>query len=93
MFQSSEVLCDQIRLYNLTSDPNEKNNLAEGMPEIVEMLTEKLKPYFNSMIPPHVKAQVIEGNPNLFENGGFWRPGWCTAEPETCTSNSVGCVF
>ena len=39
------------------------------------------------MLPPHVAKQVPEGNPNL-ENGGFWGPGWCKAQPETCTTDS-----
>ena len=82
------------RLYNLTADPNEHNNLAQDMPEMVEMLSLRLEPYFDSMIPPHVAAQVEEGNPNLNEKEpGFWSTGWCTAQPETTCKTSESCVF
>ena len=90
LFASNEVLCPLVRLYNLTADPTEQNNLAEDMPEMVEMLSLRLEPYFESMITPHVAAQVVEGNPNFNENEpGFWGPGWCTAQPETtCRADS-----
>ena len=94
LFASNEVLCPLIRLYNLTADPNEQNNLAQDMPEMVEMLSLRLEPYFESMIAPHVAAQVMEGNPNLNENEpGFWSPGWCTAQSETTCKTSESCVF
>ena len=94
LFATNEVLCPLIRLYNLTADPNEQNNLAQDMPEMVEMLSLRLEPYFESMIPPHVAAQVEEGNPNLNENEpGFWSTGWCTAQPETTCKPSESCVF
>merc|ERR1711899_128557 len=94
LFATNEVLCPLIRLYNLTADPNEQKNLAQDMPEMVEMLSLRLEPYFESMIPPHVAAQVEEGNPNLNENEpGFWSTGWCTAQPETTCKTSESCVF
>jgi len=87
LFASTDIPCPLVRLYNLTADPNEQHNLAKEMPEHVELLTERLQPYFDTMLAPHVAKQVPEGNPNL-ENGGFWGPGWCTAQPETCTTDS-----
>ena len=56
---------------------------------MVEILKERLQFYFESMIPPHVAREVEEGNPNL--TNGYWGPGWCTAEPQTCSSES--CLF
>ena len=32
LFYSDEILCDQVRLYDLSVDPNEQNNLAKEMP-------------------------------------------------------------
>ena len=85
-FSSNNLFCEfeqeekfNIRLFNLTSDPFEKHNLANELPEIVSDLTKKLEKYFNSMIPPDNAAEIIDGNPN--RHGGFLGPSWCQAEP------------
>ena len=55
------------RLYNLTADPFEKNNLANQMVDVVESLKNRLKKYFKTMIPPDIAPEIIDGNPNRYE--------------------------
>ena len=78
---SPDSVCTEVqtRLFNLTEDPFEKNNLAQDMPKMVQVLSNRLEKYFASMIPPDNAPEIIDGNPN--RNGGFLSPGWCRAEP------------
>merc|ERR1712168_1473836 len=55
-----------VRLYNLTSDPTEKENIANQNPEVVNDLMQRLSKYFKSMIPIDVTPEIKEGNPNNF---------------------------
>ena len=66
------------QLYNLASDPLEKENLAEVEPEIAEMLLNKLIATYEGMgaagnfsYPPPTPA----GRPE--NHGGIWEDGWC----------------
>ena len=68
---------DSIRLFNLTSDPYEKDNLALNYPSIVTDLKARLSKYFKTMIKPDIATEVQAGNPNNF--GGFFNTGWCKA--------------
>ena len=68
-----------MRLYNLTSDPSERNNIAAGNPGVVAEMRERLRRHEETMIPPNVHAEVAEGNPN--RHGGFYATGWCEALP------------
>ena len=70
----------QVRLYNLTADPSEKNNIAAGNQETVAEMRKRLRSHEETMIPPNVHAEVEEGNPN--RHGGFFATGWCKALPE-----------
>lgn len=70
---------DTIRLFNLTSDPYEKVNLALTYPSIVTDLKARLSKYSKTMIKPDIGAEIQAGNPNNF--GGFFTSGWCKAEP------------
>ena len=78
---SLESTCQEVqtRLFNLTEDPFEKNNLAQEMPQMVQVLSHRLEKYFASMIPPDNAPEIIDGNPN--RHGGYLSPGWCRAEP------------
>ena len=66
------------QLYNLASDPLEKENLSEIEPEMAEMLLNKLKDTYErmgvagnfSMPPPN-----RDGLPVNY--GGVWGDGWC----------------
>ena len=67
------------RLFNLTSDPYEKKNLAKKNPDIVKDLKERLAKYFASMIKPNVGRGIEAGHPKNF--GRNFTHGWCQAEP------------
>ena len=69
----------KVRLYNLTADPSERNNIAAGNPGVVAEMRERLRRHEETMIPPNVHAEVAEGNPN--RHGGFFATGWCEALP------------
>ena len=75
----------QVRLFNITADPYEKNNIARENPEIVMDMTRRLMEYHRTMIPPDIHEEIEAGNPNL--HGGFWVPGWCKSEPHDNTIN------
>ena len=63
----------QVRLYNLTADPSEKHNIADGNQGLVAELRKRLRRHEETMIPPNVHAEVAEGNPN--RHGGFFATG------------------
>ena len=69
-----------VRLFNLTNDPFEKDNIAYKNPNIVEELTQRLSKYVKTMITPDLAPETKKGNPNRF--GGFFGPGWCQSEPQ-----------
>ena len=69
----------KVRLYNLTADPSERDNIAAGNPGVVAEMRERLRRHEETMIPPNVHAEVAEGNPN--RHGGFYATGWCEALP------------
>ena len=68
---------ESVRLFNLTNDPYEKENLALTYPSIVADLKARLSKYFKTMIKPDIADEVQAGNPNNF--GGFFTTGWCKA--------------
>ena len=63
----------KVRLYNLTADPSERDNIAAGNPGVVAEMRERLRRHEETMIPPNVHAEVAEGNPN--RHGGFYATG------------------
>ncbi|XP_059085957.1 arylsulfatase I-like [Tigriopus californicus] len=70
----------EVRLYNITSDPEERVDLSHNHPDIVESMLAKLARFDASMIPPNIKPEVASGNPNRFN--GIYTPGWCQAQPK-----------
>ena len=48
----------KVRLYNLTADPSERNNIAAGNPGVVAQMRERLHRHEETMIPPNVHAEV-----------------------------------
>jgi len=57
-------------LYNIEQDPCEFNNLAHEMPEMVEVLKNKLKQYRNSAVPIRNKPKDPRGLPQ------YWNYTW-----------------
>ena len=68
------------------ADPTEHHDLAAEYPrtqrvtDLIASLMKRLKELHASMIAPHRRKEVLEGNPN--ENRGFFGPGWCQSEPQ-----------
>lgn len=76
---SEGPIWETFRLYNLTADPTESNDLAAVLPDLVQDLRSRLEVYDATRIPANTKPEVAEGNPNLY--GGVWTPGWCESYP------------
>ena len=59
-------------LFNLTADPNERNNVADKYPEIVKQLKERIE-YYNSTHIAQINVPIDpKSNPANF--GGIWTP-------------------
>uniref|UniRef100_A0A2C9JWC7 Sulfatase N-terminal domain-containing protein n=1 Tax=Biomphalaria glabrata TaxID=6526 RepID=A0A2C9JWC7_BIOGL len=59
-------------LFDIENDPCEYNNIADHLPVIVEVLTQRLRMYESTMIPPANKPIDPKGDPSL--HGGVWGP-------------------
>ena len=59
-------------LFNVTADPNERNNVAEAYPDIVKQLKERIE-YYNGT---HVKqlAPIVDIRSDPDFHGGVWTP-------------------
>lgn len=71
----NEMSGTTIRLFNISSDPNEHFNIADEHPDIVKELMKGINDYRSTMIKPSVADNEASGNPNNF--GGFFSTGWC----------------
>ena len=59
-------------LFNLTADPNERNNVADKYPEVVKQLKERIE-YYNSTHIAQINVPIDpKSNPANF--GGIWTP-------------------
>lgn len=63
------------KLFNLKDDPNEYNNLAEVMPEMVQKLLARMNEYHEQLIPAKSPSADPASNPKYY--GYAWTPGWC----------------
>ena len=70
-------LKDRIQLYDVESDPYERNEVSKDNPEVVKMMLERLQIHKDKAVEPGNKDSDPRGNPNYF--GGVWTP-WL----ETC---------
>ena len=70
---------EQVLLFDLSQDPNEKYDLSEKYPKTVLKLKDLLSKYRRTMIPPDVKDRVERGNPSHFDDN--WSTGWCRSDP------------
>ena len=77
-----------VHLYNLTSDPNEMNDISKEYPETVGSLKNRLFQYVKNMIAPDIADEILAGNPHL--NGGVFGPGWCKSRPEEDATTTTG---
>ncbi|XP_053649609.2 arylsulfatase B [Cherax quadricarinatus] len=65
----------QLRLYDLTEDPEERVNLAEIMEELVIDMLEFLEQQMSRYVPADYQPCDLAGDPINFDN--VWTPGWC----------------
>ncbi|XP_077864895.1 arylsulfatase B-like [Saccoglossus kowalevskii] len=64
-----------IRTTNQSDDPEERNNIADLYPEIVQSLRTRLDEYREDLVPPIDDTPDLAGLPSNFD--GVWSPGWC----------------
>nr|XP_006819264.1 PREDICTED: arylsulfatase B-like [Saccoglossus kowalevskii] len=62
-------------LFNIKDDPEEKNDIAELYPEIVQELSHRLDEYREDLVPPVNLLSDPAGDAANF--GGVWSSGWC----------------
>ncbi|XP_006817206.1 arylsulfatase B-like [Saccoglossus kowalevskii] len=61
-------------LFNIRDDPEERNNIADLYPEIVQALRTRLDEYREGLVPPIDDTPDLAGLPSNFD--GVWSPGW-----------------
>ena len=59
-------------LFNITADPNERNNVADKYPEVVEQLKERIEYYNAANIEQFAPYIDLRSDPALY--GGVWTP-------------------
>ncbi|XP_047480227.1 arylsulfatase B-like [Penaeus chinensis] len=78
-FVDSLLATEQIRLFNLELDPNERTDIAASKPDVVKLLMALL---LQEMDTRYVDADLLpndpRANPKYWHN--FWSPGWCKAK-------------
>lgn len=62
-------------LFNIDDDPEERNDLQEKHPEILEKLRKRARELYRSFVPSDFPAEDHKGSPKHF--GGVWSTGWC----------------
>ena len=62
-------------VFNIIEDPEERRDLKEEHPEILEKLRTKARELYESFIPRDYPKFSKKGNPNLYD--GVWSSGWC----------------
>lgn len=70
-----------VALYNITTDPEERNDLSQVLPDVVKKMKERMDYYINSRVPPLFKGT----DPNALKvarKNGIWGP-WMWANVAT----------
>ena len=62
-------------VFNIIEDPEERRDLKEEHPEILEKLRTKAREFYGSFIPRDYPEFSKKGNPKLYD--GVWSSGWC----------------
>ena len=68
----------EVRLYNVRTDPEERIDLAESQPDVVEVMKQKILEQARTMRRANFRQRSVLGHP--FLHGGNFMPGWCVAE-------------
>ena len=66
---------EQVLLFNLDLDPEERVDLAQEFPAITSYLCRLLDSYQATMVPPDLGDLEPGGNPARWQ--GLWSSGWC----------------
>lgn len=59
-------------LFNITSDPTERQDVHKQFPAVVAQLKERLNWYAKGMVPPQTAEEDPKAEPSL--HGGVWGP-------------------
>ena len=62
-------------LFNVEEDPEERKDLVESHPEVLEKLRRRAREYLGSFVKRDYPDPSQRGNPHHFAN--VWSPGWC----------------
>ena len=62
-------------LFNVVEDPEERTDLQESRPDLMEELRLRVREYLGSFVARDYPDTDKRGNPRNF--GGVWSPGWC----------------
>jgi len=65
----------QNALYNIATDPEEKENLFETEPQVAADMRARLDEYIAALPDGSYPSKDEAGNPSNF--GGIWNAGWC----------------
>ena len=65
----------QKHLFNIDEDPEERLDLQESQPQILEELRRRVRQLYGSFVPADFPAVDHRGSPKHFQ--GVWSPGWC----------------
>ena len=61
-----------IWLFNITADPDEKFDLADKYPSVVQTMLQKLDEYYKTMVPVIYPVPDPKSDPE--KHGGVWGP-------------------
>ncbi|XP_063601652.1 arylsulfatase B-like [Penaeus indicus] len=78
-FVDSLLDTEEIRLFNLKLDPNERTNIAASQPDVVKILLAILLHQLDTRyVDADLQPNDPRANPKYWHN--FWSPGWCEAK-------------
>ncbi|XP_025086916.1 arylsulfatase B-like [Pomacea canaliculata] len=63
------------QLFNIRNDPEERVNLADSEPEMLQFMMARLHKWMVSGVPPQNAPVDPKSDPKNW--GGVWTPGWC----------------
>lgn len=66
-------ILQNIFLFNITADPNERQDLSQEQPDMVDTMLEKLAVYYKGMVPALNPASDIK-DADPAKHGGSWEP-------------------
>lgn len=68
----------EVQLFNVTGDPEERNNIATKAKDVVKTLMGLLQFYLKDYVEPDILPDDPAANPSRWNN--TWTPGWCRAK-------------